>query len=239
MKIVNSKVALYFLSLFCVMFARPYSSLILCAMTYFFGFALFFYSLSSLSRLSTRFYLASFYFFLIQLFQIRWLSNTYYQGSGIVIVYLILSFLIALCFSFVVAITPPKRPLKVYEILALCSFWALLEYARVFFFSGFTFNPLALFTFFSRDLTQLASLFGAYFLSFMVLFTNFFAYNFPSDKDPPESIANSSSFPTSKSTSITKPTNVWRSRSSATRHGWTSTTTTSKHTSTVRWFICS
>lgn len=178
MNFICLKAALYLLSLFCVMLARPYTSKTLCAITYFFAFALFFFSICSISKIYKRFWLATLYFLFIQLFQIRWLASTYYQGVGIVFVYLVVSLLIAFSFAVLVTLIPSGRSLRLYEILGLCSFWALLEYSRVFFFSGFTFNPLALVTFFSKDLVQLASVLGVYFLSFMVLFVNFFAYNF-------------------------------------------------------------
>ena len=169
--------SLSIISLFFVMFARPYNSLFFCAIVTLFAFALFFYAICEVEDSRKRAFLGWLYFFLVQLYQLRWFSTTYYHGKAIIFIYVFMASLIAFCFALISVVIRPKKGLKISQIIAISAFWALLEHAKLHVFSGFPFNPLSLYTFCSPYFLQLASIFGALFLSFLVLCINLFAYN--------------------------------------------------------------
>ena len=57
-------------------------------------------------------------------------------------------------------------------IISLASFWALVEWTRLFFLSGFSFNPIGVAFTDSLYSLQFASLFGMYGLSFFIILIN-------------------------------------------------------------------
>ncbi|MEI6242734.1 MAG: apolipoprotein N-acyltransferase, partial [Chlamydiota bacterium] len=64
------------------------------------------------------------------------------------------------------------------HILALAGLWTLFEWSRLFWLSGFAWNPVGMSLASCESSVQMASLFGVYGLSFWVILTNLFGYRF-------------------------------------------------------------
>jgi apolipoprotein N-acyltransferase len=135
------------------------------------GFAFFWYiHFSFFQNRKFLFWSSSFWFACVQAIQLYWLTSTQYMGPLILVVYVVLVSLIGLQFGCLVFFLPFAR--LVPGCLAIAGCWVLLEWMRLFFFSGFTWNPIGL-SLAESDLSiQFASLFGVYGLSFWVIFIN-------------------------------------------------------------------
>lgn len=143
-----------------------------------FGFTWFWYVVTHhFEKTRDRFFLFVIWFSLVQAIQLSWFTSVEYMGPYILIVYGILICLIGLQFGCLVfffgsVATRENRPLL--NCFALSGCWVILEWMRIFFFSGFTWNPVGLGLADSSYAIQFASLFGVYGLSFWVMFVNAF-----------------------------------------------------------------
>lgn len=136
------------------------------------GFALFWKAMISLSRAKDRFFLAFGWFALVQAVHLSWMTSTAYMGGLILGIYLILLSGLGLQFALLSAFVKPGEPLEYRKILAAAGFWVIMEWIRVYFLSGFTWNPVGLSLAGSDFALQLAALFGVYGLSFWVILVN-------------------------------------------------------------------
>ena len=137
------------------------------------GYACFWQAI--LLRFSTtrdRFWASFCWFVIVQAIQLSWLTSTKYMGLPILIVYMCLIALIGLQFGCLVFFL--RRPLSLLGCLAMSGCWVILEWMRIFFFTGFTWNPVGLALADSSYAIQFASIFGVYGLSFWVIFVNAF-----------------------------------------------------------------
>lgn len=167
------KVFIFFVSWGLVGFGGPSWSPFLGVFSSCIGLALFWLILKEITPYKTKFLISLFWFFCIQLIQLSWMSSLEYQGKYILIVYLLLSLALGAQFAWLSLYVPTdKKDFTFSKIMALCGFWVLLEWGRLFFMSGFPFNPIGL----SLSSTVLgrqgASLAGVYGLSFWVIMTN-------------------------------------------------------------------
>lgn len=168
---------LFFISLIIVAFGQSVWVGVLGYLASIFGFALFFKSLFFFEKKTYRFYLSTCWFFLIQLVQLSWMTSTDYVGLGILLVYFFMSFSLGLQFGFLSQLFPIKKEnLQWVQILSICSFWTLMEWSRLFFLSGFSWDPIGLALTNNHYSMQLASVFGVFGLSFWVLFTNLLTF---------------------------------------------------------------
>src|SRR5690606_25925001 len=65
-----------------------------------------------------------------------------------------------------------KDSFRIASLCAMAGLWVLLEWTRLFFLCGFTWNPVGLFLSNWHQGAQLAAFFGVFGLSFWVMFTN-------------------------------------------------------------------
>ncbi len=137
------------------------------------GYALFWSSLLYLSTMKERVFRSFFWFLGVQLVQLSWLATVDYMGPWIFLAYFFITFLLALQFGLLSAVLNP-RSVYFSDCLLMAGGWVLLEWSRLFVFSGFMWNPVALSLADSNKAIQFASLFGVYGLSFWVIFVNAF-----------------------------------------------------------------
>jgi len=147
-----------------------------------FGYALFWLALLMLDA-KRRFWPAVFWFACVQAVQLNWLASTVYMGPFILIVYLFVIFGLGLQFGLMSRWI--RIPLGLKQIAALSGFWVLMEWVRLFFLTGFTWNPIGLALSANGYSIQFASLFGIYGLCFWVMWTNLFALNALLEKKRP------------------------------------------------------
>ncbi|MFS8564028.1 MAG: apolipoprotein N-acyltransferase [Rhabdochlamydiaceae bacterium] len=130
------------------------------------GYGLFWRALLKIPSRKRRFWLAAGWFCLVQMIQLSWMTSTEFQGLYILAVYAVLCLLLGLQFGAVSACID-RIP-----YIAVASIWTLIEWARLYFFCGFSWNPLGLtLTAFTPSM-QMASIFGILGLSFWVVITN-------------------------------------------------------------------
>lgn len=128
------------------------------------GYALFWSSLKE-----RRFWPATFWFTAVQLVQISWLATPDYMPAVMLLVYVLLAFAMGLQFG---AIT-----LLLHRPLAMAGGWVLLEWSRLFLFTGFPWNPVGLSLAANNYSIQFASVLGVYGLSFWVILVNALAFH--------------------------------------------------------------
>ncbi len=160
------------LSFFLVAFGIPSLSSVLSIAAASLGYALFWLAALKIDR-RRRFWLSVVWFMLVQAVQLSWLTSTVYMGPLILVVYL---FVIAgLGFQFGFMTSWIRLPLGWKQIGGLCGFWVLMEWSRLFFLTGFTWNPSGLSLAANSHSIQFSSLFGIYGLCFWVMWANLFA----------------------------------------------------------------
>lgn len=169
----KGRIFLFLLSLIIVAFGQPAwvpsFGLVASCM----GFALFWGSVLYIPSQWLRFGLAVLWFTLVQLVQLSWLiSHPYLYIYGL---YFFLSIGMGLQFGFVTWLIQPFRLQSYSQLLALAGLWTLMEWVRLFFLSGFSFNPVGLALTGNIYSLQMASLFGVYGLSFVIIFVNLLA----------------------------------------------------------------
>ncbi len=138
----------------------------------FIGYGIFFHALFFYEEKKKRFFIASIWFFSVQILQLSWMTSTEYMTSYFLFVYFFFALALGLEFGLLVFFLPKKKELKLVHILTTCSIWTLLEWSRLFFLSGFTWNPIGLALASNHYSLQLASIFGIYGLSFWVMGVN-------------------------------------------------------------------
>lgn len=163
-------ISLFILSLVVVAFGQEDFIAPLSPLAALFGFALFWKTLFFFDEPKKRFFYASFWFFLVSLIKLAWLTSTEFVGSWILIFYLLASLLVGIQFGFTSLLVRPK--MSALRTLMIASVWTLLEYSRLFIFSGYVWNPVGLALSAYTPSLQVASLVGIYGLSFLVIFTN-------------------------------------------------------------------
>lgn len=137
------------------------------------GFALFWKTTIQIESAVKRFVIATFWFSLVQMIQLSWLIS--HPFLYIYALYIFLSVGMGVQFGFVSLLIQKKRLNSLLYLLAISGFWVLMEWSRLFFLSGFSFNPVGLALTSSLFSLQSASLFGIYGLSFWVIFVNLLA----------------------------------------------------------------
>jgi len=157
-------------SLIIVGFGQPAWSWLLAPLAASVGYALFWRVSLSQSNLVRRFALATIWFSSVQLIQLSWFASHPY--SYIFPVYFFFCVGIGLQFGFLTVLVTPHRMQKFSTVVAIASLWTLFEWARLFFLSGFTWNPSGLALTSQLYSLQMASIWGIFGLSFWVFFVN-------------------------------------------------------------------
>ena len=136
------------------------------------GFALFFIGIPQNFSKKQRFLWGTSWFSLVQLVQLSWMTSIEFQGYYILLVYFLLSLGIGAQFGLLTLFIPQHGRLSALHVLSGAALWTLMEYARLYFLCGFSWNPTGLsLTHFLSSL-QFVSLFGVYGLTFWVMLTN-------------------------------------------------------------------
>lgn len=165
------RVSLFFISLFIVGFGQPAWNSILPILSSLIGFALFWRILLDIPKASHRFFLSMLWFGMVQTIQLSWMvSHPYAYIYGV----LLACALLTGCQFGLIGILIKPRTLKK-QVFGIAGLWVLLEWSRIFIFSGLPFNPVGLALSGALFPLQLASYGGVYFLSFIVIFTNLLA----------------------------------------------------------------
>lgn len=137
------------------------------------GFALYFRLMLGLQTVRLKFLLGMAYFTGVQLVQMFWLtSHPYNYIYGVYIGFALLWGCQWGIFSLLIT---ESRIKSLPQILALAALWTLFEWSRLFFLSGYSWNPVGLALTGNIYTLQLASLWGAFGLSFWVIFVNLLA----------------------------------------------------------------
>lgn len=140
------------------------------------GFAFFWESISYVQNKKNYFLSALVWFFFISALELSWMSSTTWVGPLIFIVYLGLALALGFEFAWLSLFLYQKKTLLLKEIFALAGLWTILEWSRLFFLSGFTFNLVGSALTYSHFSMQIAAVLGVYGLSFWVVLVNLFGY---------------------------------------------------------------
>jgi|688.fasta_scaffold66948_4 apolipoprotein N-acyltransferase len=168
------KLFLFLLSLLVVAFGQPAFSAWCSLIAAFFGYALFWGGVT-LNEINpkNRFWLATAWFCGVQLIQLSWMT-----GHPFIYIYAVLAicaFLMGLQFGLLTLFVRPHYLSRYAIIFALAGFWTLLEWSRLFLFSGFSWNPAGLALTANLYALQFVSIGGIYSLSFWVILVNLLA----------------------------------------------------------------
>lgn len=134
------------------------------------GFALFWRVLLDIENKRQRFLIAMIWFAGVQYIQFSWaISHPYIY---IYIVYTFFALSIGIQFGILSLLITPSRINNTFQMIAIASIWSLLEWSRLFFLSGITWNPVGLALTGHIYPLQMASFWGVFGLSFWVIFVN-------------------------------------------------------------------
>lgn len=134
------------------------------------GYSLFWRVLLDIPSAKQRFKAGTLWFAAVQLVQIYWMLSHPY--NYIYAVYLSFSLLLGLQYGFFALWVTAENCKRLIPVLGLASLWTLLEWSRLYFLSGYTWNPAGLALTDSLFALQFASLFGTFGLSFWVIMVN-------------------------------------------------------------------
>jgi len=135
------------------------------------GFCLFFLHSASLSNKARTLY-GFVFFFGVQALQLWWFTS--HPFLYIWSVYFTVCTLLGLQFGLLSFLATKKRVSSIVGCLFLASVWTLLEWSRLFWFSGFYFNIVGMYLAANIYSLQVASIVGTLGMSFYVMATNFF-----------------------------------------------------------------
>lgn len=147
------------------------------------GYALFWKAVLEMKSKKSRFFVALIWYACVQIVQLSWMTAVEYQGSYMILLLFLFSFAMGSQFGLLTAFLPFQRPISLLEKLFLAGFWVLLEWSRLFFLSGFTWNFSGMALSSTLWSLQFASLFGIFGLSFWVFFTNLNVLDFLQRKE--------------------------------------------------------
>lgn len=140
-----------------------------------FGFALFFNSLPPALSPYRRFLMGTVWFAAVQLVQLSWMTSIEFQGYYILFVYACLCIGVGCQFGLLTMLVPGEGKIPLAKILVSAALWTLMEWTRLFFICGFSWNPSGLALTHFTHAMQFASVFGVFGLTFWVMLTNLIA----------------------------------------------------------------
>ena len=140
------------------------------------GYGLFLFALSRQKLIKQQLILAASWYTSVQVVQLSWFISHPFAYAYIVL--LLLAWLMASQWAFFSYLTLKTNLNHFLAPTALAGVWTLFEWSRLFFFSGFPFNPVGLNLSSTLYGMQLAAVGGVYLLSFWVILTNLYFYKF-------------------------------------------------------------
>lgn len=168
-----NKFLLCILSLLIVGFGQPIWGWLIGFIAAAAGFTLFWRVLLDIPGSKKRFWLGTAWFFMVQCIQLFWM--TYHPFTYIYLVYFLLAFLVGLQFGVLCLWIKPKFFDYWIPLLGLSGFWTLMEWSRLSFLSGYSWNPVGLALASNIYTLQTASLAGIFGMSFYVILMNLIA----------------------------------------------------------------
>ena len=173
---MTNKRSLYFLvSFLIVALGQPAWVGFLSPLTAILGYATFWYAFKDFGQIREKIIISFCWFFLVQAVQLSWMTSTKYQGPYILLVYLFLLIWLSSQFA-VLTYLVYSRKITLLNGILISSVWAIMEWSRLYFISGFSWNPVAMaYANYSFSL-QIASIAGVLGVSFYVIFGNYVFY---------------------------------------------------------------
>lgn len=169
----SQKLIIAFLACVLAAFGQPATVWWLGPLAASFAFALFWGTQLSIECARSRFFRGTIWFFCVQLVQLSWLLSHPY--AYIYPLYLLLSLAMGLQFGYLSLFITEKNISSPSSLVSLAALWVMLEWVRLSFLSGFSWNPVGLYLGTTVYGLQAASLFGVYGLSFWVIAINLLA----------------------------------------------------------------
>lgn len=168
-----SKGALLLLSFLIVAFGQPawtwWTGLLAACL----GYACCWLVLIRIEKTSQRFWTGAAWYMAVQAVQLSWMvSHPYLYIYGVL---LFCAGMMGLQFGVISLLIRPSLFTHFWRLCAVAALWTLLEWSRLFFLSGFSWNPSGLALTGTLYPLQMASLGGVYLLSFWVILTNLMA----------------------------------------------------------------
>lgn len=164
-----AQVACLVISFLIVAFGQPAWISWLGSLAAILGYALFFRVLMDIPTAKKRFWLATAWYACVQAIQLSWLLS--HPFIYIYFVFPIFTFLLGLQFGLLSFLLPTHNPTFT-RVLSVSGVWVLLEWVRLFVFSGYSLNPAGLALSGNVYSLQMASLAGVFGMTFWVLFVN-------------------------------------------------------------------
>jgi len=165
-----------------VVCAQPDWSPIACFLTSTVGYALFWKGMLYFRNKASRFLIAIFWFGLISITHLSWLSADRYVGFYIYFLILFLFLSLGIQFGLVSLLVCDAQKMGILRILAISGTWTLMEWTRLFFLSGYSWDPVGLSLTGTLISMQMASIVGVFGMSFWVFLTNLVALRLSSNK---------------------------------------------------------
>lgn len=167
---------LFAVSFLAVAFGQPAFSSVLSVFVSLFGYCLFWISLLDVPSAKKRFWVGMCWFSAVTGVQLFWLlSHPFAYAYAL---HLFLCIFIGMQFGILSVFITKERVGRLRGMLGIAGLYTLMEWGRLFLFSGFSFNPIGLSMTGTLWGLQGASLFGAYGLTFFVLTVNLLALSF-------------------------------------------------------------
>ena len=138
----------------------------------FFGYAIFWRAMCFFKTKLMRFSIATLWFAAVHGIGLSWMTETHYHGYFIILVYLFLLLGVGVQFGFLSLFIAKRKSFSFSQMLAIASLWTIFEWLRLFFLSGYTWNPVGMALATNNITVQIASLFGIYGMSFWVILVN-------------------------------------------------------------------
>lgn len=155
-----------------VAIGQPAWSLGLSLVSYLCGFALFWRVLLAYPNWRHRFVLGILWYAAVTLVHLSWsFSHPYFYIYGVMAAFALLA---GLQFGLLSILITPERLSKKRFLIVGAAIWTILEWSRLGFMSGYTWNPAGLTLTGNLFSLQMASLWGIYGLTFWVTFVNLF-----------------------------------------------------------------
>lgn len=170
---MKARLILSLLAFFIVAFGQPAHSLWMSFFASFCGYAFFARVLLDISNRWHRFWLASAWYTAIHAVQLSWM--VYHPYSYIYFVHSFFSLFWGMQMGFLALFITPENLFRFRRVISLAALWTLCEWGRLFFLSGYTWNPAGLALAGNLYSMQWASIGGVFFLSFWVLLVNLLA----------------------------------------------------------------
>lgn len=162
----------FFSSLMIVACAQPDWSVCACIFASCFGYALFWKGMLYTEKPFKKFIISFGWFAVVQAAHLSWFTSDKYVGCYIFLFLAFMLFGLAAQFGLISLFI--KKEMSLFKIIGVSGSWALFEWLRLFFLSGYSWDPVGLGLSSTTCGMQMASVAGVFGLSFWIFLTNLF-----------------------------------------------------------------